>query len=53
VLAPSPVFAGNYWTGFKRYWSAFIGQASGVVIAALIVGAISIFIITRGKWGKS
>ena len=53
ILAPAPAFAGSYWTGFKKYWSSFIGQASGVVITALVVGAISLFIITRGKWGKS
>jgi len=52
LLAPTPVFAGQYWEGFKRYWTGFVGNASGVVITALVVGAISLFIITRGKWAK-
>lgn len=52
-LAPDPVLAGSYWTGFKKYWTGFVGNASGVVITALVVGVISLFIITRGKWGKS
>ena len=53
LLAPAPAFAGSYWEGLKRYWTGFVGNASGVVITALVVGAISLFIITRGKWGKS
>jgi hypothetical protein len=53
ILAPAPVFAGQYWTGFKKYWTGFVANTSGVVITALVVGAISLFIITRGKWGKS
>lgn len=53
LLAPAPVFAGQYWEGFKRYWLGFVGNASGVVITALVVGAISLFIITRGKWNKT
>lgn len=52
LLAPTPVFASQYWEGFKRYWFGFLGNASGVVVTALIVGAISLFIITRGKWNK-
>jgi hypothetical protein len=53
LFAPSPVFAGSYWPGFKKYWLGFIGNTSGVVVTAIIVGLISLFIITRGKWGKS
>ncbi|MSR52236.1 MAG: hypothetical protein EXS09_02975 [Gemmataceae bacterium] len=52
LLAPTPVFAGPYWEGFKRYWFGFMGNADGVVITALVVGLISLFIITRGKWAK-
>lgn len=52
LLAPAPAFAGAYWTGFKRFWSDYVGQANGVVLTVLVVGAISLFIITRGKWAK-
>lgn len=55
LLVPSPALAGgsSYWAGFKRYWGNFFGEVSGVVLVALIVGAVSLFIITRGKWGRS
>lgn len=53
LLAPAPAFANGYWTGFKRFWSSFLADVDGVVLTALVVGAISLFIITRGKWGKS
>ena len=53
LLVPSPAFAGGYWRGFQKYWSSYIGNTSGIVMTALVVGAISLFIITRGKWSKS
>ena len=52
LLAPSPAFAGQYWEGFKRYWLGFVGNVHGVVITAIVVGLVSLFIITRGKWAK-
>jgi hypothetical protein len=51
VLAPPPAHAG-FWYGFKRYWTDYFGQQNGVVMTALVIGALSIFIITRGKWKK-
>ena len=51
--SPAPAFAGQYWAGFKKFWSGYLGQTSGVVMTVVVVGAIALFIITRGKWGKS
>jgi hypothetical protein len=53
LVAPTPAFAGGYWTGFQKFWSAFLANTQGVVGTAIIVGLISLFIITRGKWSKS
>jgi hypothetical protein len=52
LSAPTPAFAGAYWNGFKKFWSDFLMQTDGVVLTALLVGAVSLFIITRGKWIK-
>ena len=43
---------GGYWTGFWEHWGGYFKQQSGVVMIALGVGAVSLFIITRGKWKK-
>jgi hypothetical protein len=54
-VLPSPVLAsglGTYWYGFKKFWGEIFGSVGGVVLIALVVGVISIFIITRGKWRK-
>jgi hypothetical protein len=54
-VLPSPVLAsglGTYWYGFKKFWGEVFGSVGGVVLIALVVGVISIFIITRGKWRK-
>jgi len=48
----SPVFAASYWDGFIEHWSAVFQKQNGVVLAALLVGAVCLFIITRGKWRK-
>ena len=53
LAAPTPLFASSYWVGFKKFWTGYIGNTSGVVVTVLIVGAVALFIITRGKWGKS
>jgi hypothetical protein len=52
LLAPTPLYAAGYWTGFKKFWTSFLADADGVVITAIVVGLISLFIITRGKWIK-
>jgi len=53
LLAPAPAFAGGYWYGFKRFWTDFVADQDGVVVVALIVGAISLLIITRVKGNKT
>jgi len=52
LLAPAPAFAGGYWYGFKRFWSDFVGDTDGVVTVAIVVGIISLLIITRVKGNK-
>ncbi len=53
LVAPRPAYASGYWSGFKKFWFSFIADTDGAVLAAIVVGAIALFIITRGKWGKS
>ena len=48
----SPVFAASYWDGFIEHWTGVFQKQNGVVLAALLVGAVCLFIITRGKWKK-
>lgn len=47
----APVFAG-YWNSFIEHWTDVLSKQNGVVMAALLVGAVCLFIITRGKWKK-
>ena len=47
----NPVF-GGYWSQFIEHWSGMLKKQNGVIAAALGVGAVSLFIITRGKWQK-
>ena len=51
--APSaaPLF-GGYWSDFIEHWGNYFKKQNGVVMAALGLGAVSLFIITRGKWKK-
>jgi hypothetical protein len=52
LLTPRPAFAGGYWRAFGKFWSDFVSDVDGVVLVALLVGVVSLFIITRGKWLK-
>lgn len=52
LLTPQPSFASGYWTSFKKYWSDYVGQQNGIVMTVLVVGVISVFIVTRGRWRK-
>jgi hypothetical protein len=52
LLAPAPAFAGGYWYGFKKFWTDFVAEQEGVVLVAVIVGIISLIIITRVKGNK-
>ena len=46
-----PLVAG-YWTEFYDHWSGLLRQQNGVVVFTMGVGAVCLFIITRGKWRK-
>ncbi|MEZ6139694.1 MAG: hypothetical protein R3B84_03900 [Zavarzinella sp.] len=52
LLVAQPAFAGSYWYSFKAYWTRVISSQNGYVMFALGMGAIGIFIISRGKWKK-
>ena len=43
---------GGFWEGFRNYWTRLFGSASGAVLVAVSLGALGLFIITRGKWIK-
>ena len=49
---PGGAVFGDYWQGFLDYWKAMFQKQNGVVLGVLGVGALALFIITRGKWRK-
>lgn len=50
--SPSTPLLGGYWSSFLDHWNQVFLQQNGVIMAALGLGAVSLFIITRGKWKK-
>ena len=46
----APLLGAGYWDGFFEHWSGVMQKQNGVIMAALLVGAVCLFIITRGKW---
>jgi hypothetical protein len=42
----------SYWSGFLDHWSGAFKKQNGIVMFALLVGAVCLFVITRGKWRK-
>jgi hypothetical protein len=61
ALSAAPAFAtsspaaplfGRYWSDFLEHWGGVFQKQNGMILAALGVGAVSLFIITRGKWKK-
>jgi len=53
LSSTTPALAGSgYWQGFKKFWSDYLSQTDGVVLTVLVIGAVSLIIITRGKWAK-
>jgi hypothetical protein len=42
----------RFWVGFKSFWGGVFGSIGGIVGTALLIGAASVFILTRGKWLK-
>lgn len=49
---PALVAAGSYWHGFVEYWTGSLKKQNGITLAVLGVGAVCLFVITRGKWKK-
>jgi hypothetical protein len=53
AMASETCFAAqSYWIGFRDYWFGFFKSQNNMVFAILGIGALCIFIITRGKWKK-
>jgi len=52
LLTPRPAMASGYWRAFGKFWSDFVTDVDGVVLVAIIVGLVSLFIITRVKGNK-
>jgi Spy/CpxP family protein refolding chaperone len=51
AAAAAPPLA-SYWSGFLDHWSGAFKKQNGIVMFALLVGAVCLFVITRGKWRK-
>lgn len=52
AAADSSALVAGYWTEFYEHWAGVLKQQNGVVMATLGLGAVCLFIITRGKWRK-
>lgn len=52
AAAAEPLSFARFWAGFTSFWGRIFGSVGGVVGMVLLVGAVGIFIITRGKWLK-
>jgi hypothetical protein len=53
AAGPSTMFARTgYFTRFVEYWSGLFKQSNGITLIVLAAGALSFYIITRGKWRK-
>jgi hypothetical protein len=48
----SATLFGSYWQDFLDHWGEVLQQQNGIVMGVLAVGALALFIITRGKWRK-
>lgn len=49
--APPALFAG-FWGEFLDHWRGVFQKQNGIVMGTILMGAICLFIITRGKWRK-
>ena len=45
----SPSLFGSYWNDFVEFWTSSIRKQNSIVLLVLGVGAVALFIITRGK----
>jgi hypothetical protein len=54
--AVTPAFGATWFSaycdGFIEHWGGVFKKQNGVIMAALGLGVVSLFIITRGKWKK-
>ena len=50
--AGGPALLAGYWTGFVDHWRGVFQKQNGIVLGTLVLGAVCLFIITRGKWRK-
>jgi hypothetical protein len=48
----SSALLAGYWAGFVEHWTEVFQKQNGIVMGTLLVGAVCLFIITRGKWRK-
>jgi|GEM_PF-2943279 hypothetical protein len=48
-VAVSPVLVGGYWNDFVDFWTNSIRRQNSIVLLVLGVGAVALFIITRGN----
>lgn len=39
----------SFWGGFVDFWAKWFHNRNSVLFTVLVVGAVAIFIITRGK----
>lgn len=50
--APTPVLFAGFWGEFLDHWRGVFQKQNGIVMGTLLMGAVCLFIITRGKWRK-
>ena len=48
-VVAAPFAEQSYYTGFIDHWKTSFGKQNTIVVGVLLVGALGIFIITRGK----
>lgn len=41
---------GISWRGFVKYWLGFVHSSDRVVLVVGLIAALSLVVITRGKW---
>jgi hypothetical protein len=52
VAADCAPLIASYWPEFLDHWASMFQKQNGIVMLAIAVGAVCLFIITRGKWKK-
>lgn len=53
AAGPAALYARTgYLTKFAEYWSGLFKNSNGITLIVLAVGAVALYIITRGKWRK-